>query len=61
MVFIFLHHVISAWLILCNNHVGVDVIHPMILRTLGHQVFITFEEFVDDVGLLFRRTRIGKT
>jgi hypothetical protein len=38
-----------------------DIIHPMILRMLSHLVFITFEEFVDNVCLLIRRAMLGKT
>ena len=34
-----------------------NVIHPMIFRMLGNQIFVEFEEFIDNGVLLFWRAR----
>jgi len=56
-----INHVSNKLSTLCNNHEGIDKIHPMILWMLSHLVFKTFEEFVDNFCLLLRRTMLGKT
>ena len=38
--------------VLRNNYVGVNIIHPVVLWTLGHLDFVSLEEFINN-GSLF--------
>ena len=39
-------------LVLRNNYVGMNIIHPVVLWMLGHLDFVPLEEFIND-GSLF--------
>ena len=40
--------------VLRNNYVGMNIIHPVVLWTLGHLYFVPLEEFINDGSLFLR-------